>query len=69
MMCLVRPKYFIPIHGEYRHLAHHARLAEMLGICKDNIFIIEDGDVIEFNGDGAVRKERCRQEGYLLTER
>lgn len=67
MMCLVRPKYFIPIHGEYRHLVHHARLAEMLGISKDNIFIIEDGDVIEFNGDGAVRKEKV-QAGRVFVD-
>ncbi len=67
MMCLVRPKYFIPIHGEYRHLVHHARLAEMLGINKDNIFIIEDGDVIEFNGDGAVRKEKV-QAGRVFVD-
>lgn len=67
MMCLVRPKYFIPIHGEYRHLVYHARLAEMLGINKDNIFIIEDGDVIEFNGDGAVRKEKV-QAGRVFVD-
>lgn len=67
MMCLVRPKYFIPIHGEYRHLVCHARLAEKLGINKDNIFIIEDGDVIEFNGDGAVRREKV-QAGRVFVD-
>ncbi|MBI5181908.1 MAG: ribonuclease J [Nitrospirae bacterium] len=67
MMCLVRPKYFIPIHGEYRHLVYHARLAEMLGINKDNIFIIEDGDVIEFNGDAAVKKEKV-QAGRVFVD-
>lgn len=67
MMCLVRPKYFIPIHGEFRHLIYHARLAEMLGINKDNIFIIEDGDVIEFNGDAAVKKEKV-QAGRVFVD-
>lgn len=58
MMCLVRPKFFVPIHGEYRHLIYHARLAETLGISKDNIFILEDGDVLELNEDAAVKKEK-----------
>jgi len=48
MINLVRPKYFIPIHGEYRHLVYHARLAEGLRIPEENIFIIENGDVVEF---------------------
>ena len=44
---LVRPEYMIPIHGEYRQLVLHARLAESLGIPEDHIFIIEDGQVVE----------------------
>ncbi len=67
MMCLVRPKYFVPIHGEYRHLIYHARLAEMLGISKDNIFILEDGDVLELNGDAAVKKEKV-QAGRVFVD-
>ncbi len=50
MMELVRPTYFIPIHGEYRHLYHHARLAEAAGIGKENVLLAENGDVIEFSG-------------------
>jgi ribonuclease J len=53
MMNLVRPRYFIPIHGEYRHLEHHARIAEELGISRENIFILENGDVVEFDKKGA----------------
>ncbi len=53
MINLVKPKYFIPIHGEYRHLKHHAELAKQVGIHPENIFICEDGDVIEFNAYGA----------------
>jgi len=52
LMCnLVRPRYFIPVHGEYRHLYHHAQLAESLGIKKDNIFILEPGAVLDLNDD------------------
>lgn len=44
---LVKPKFFMPIHGEYRHLSLHARLAESLGMPRGNIFVLEDGDVLE----------------------
>lgn len=47
-----RPKYFIPIHGEYRHLILHARLAEQVGIPKENILVAENGQVIEFAQNG-----------------
>ncbi|MFZ3064491.1 MAG: ribonuclease J, partial [Nitrospirota bacterium] len=67
MMCLVRPKFFVPIHGEYRHLIYHARLAETLGISKDNIFILEDGDVLELNEDAAVKKEKV-QAGRVFVD-
>jgi len=50
---LVRPKYFIPVHGEYRHLIHHAKLAEEVGIPKENIFIPENGRIMEFTKDSA----------------
>ena len=47
MMKLTRPRYFIPVHGEYRHLLGHARLAEAAGIPADHVFLIEDGTGIE----------------------
>ncbi len=50
---LVRPKYFMPVHGEYRHLARHAKLAEDMGIAGDNIFILDNGDVLEIGVNGA----------------
>lgn len=50
---LVRPKYAIPVHGEYRHLQANARLASELGIEKDNIFIMSSGDVLELDEDSA----------------
>jgi len=56
MINLVRPKYFIPIHGEYRHLVYHARLAESLNIPRENIFILEDGEVVRFTKDGGAKE-------------
>lgn len=49
---LVKPKYFIPVHGEYRHLKKHMELAESLGMHKKNIFILSNGDVLELGGTG-----------------
>jgi ribonuclease J len=45
---LIRPKFFIPVHGEYRHLIKHSKLAQDLGMPKDHIFIAENGQVLEF---------------------
>ena len=42
-------KFFIPIHGEFRHLSLHAKLAESVGIPKENIFLLEDGNILELN--------------------
>jgi len=53
MLNMVRPKYFMPIHGEYRHLRTHAQLGLKLGIPAENIFMLENGDVLEIGTDGA----------------
>ena len=53
MLNIVRPEHFIPVHGEYRHLMMHGKLAQEVGIPKDHIIIMEDGDVVEFDGNGA----------------
>ena len=50
---LVHPKFFLPVHGEYRHLKHHAELAQELGMKKENTFIIETGDVLALKDDKA----------------
>jgi len=50
---LVKPKYSIPVHGEYRHLKAHAGVAESLGIPKENIFIMKSGNVLELDGETA----------------
>ncbi len=52
MMNLTKPEYFIPIHGEYRHLVLHSRLAEDVGIKKEKILLAENGQIIEFDGKG-----------------
>ncbi len=52
MLHLTRPKYFIPIHGEYRHLVKHAQLAHKIGIPKENLILAEDGQVIRFDQEG-----------------
>jgi ribonuclease J len=49
LLNLVKPKFFMPIHGEYRHLSLHAKLAQSVGIPEDNIFVLEDGDILELN--------------------
>jgi ribonuclease J len=52
MIKLTQPRYFIPIHGEYRHLILHARLAKEVGIPKENILLAENGQIIEFDKKG-----------------
>ncbi|MGH9199293.1 MAG: ribonuclease J, partial [Acidimicrobiia bacterium] len=47
MLELVKPKWFIPVHGEYRHLSAHARLAQEAGVPKERTLVVEDGDVVE----------------------
>lgn len=58
MLNLVRPKYFMPIHGEYRHLSYHAILAEKVGIPKENIFILQNGDVLEISDSGIAKDSK-----------
>jgi ribonuclease J len=53
MISLTRPRYFVPISGEYRHLVLHADLARELGIPDSNIFVVRNGQVIEFDELGA----------------
>ncbi len=55
MLNLVRPKHFIPIHGEYRMLVTHAGLAQKTGVEAQNCYVIENGDVVEFTAKGAAR--------------
>ncbi|HZQ34346.1 MAG TPA: ribonuclease J [Dehalococcoidia bacterium] len=53
ILSLVRPKYLLPIHGEYRHLTLHARLGQAMGMRSEETFVLEDGDVLEIDMDSA----------------
>jgi ribonuclease J len=52
MLQLVKPKYFVPVHGEYRHLLQHARLAETVGIPEESIYLLENGERLTVGEDG-----------------
>jgi ribonuclease J len=53
MLNLVRPKYFMPVHGEHRHMHFHALLARSTGVATENVFLLENGDVLELGADSA----------------
>lgn len=55
MLEAVRPKFFIPVHGEYRHLVKHARLAVECGVAKERAMVVEDGQPVRFLEDGTIR--------------
>ncbi|MFQ9511741.1 MAG: ribonuclease J, partial [Lachnospiraceae bacterium] len=63
---LVRPKYAIPIHGEYRHRMAQAEIASSLGIPKDRIFMINSGDVLEMDDNGAAITEKVTHGAVLV---
>lgn len=67
MLTLMKPKYFIPIHGEYRMLFQHRLLAEAVGVEKDNIFIIKNGDVVDISEQTA-RQTRKITAGNTLVD-
>jgi ribonuclease J len=58
MISLTKPKYLIPIHGEFRHLVEHKHLGVEMGIDPEKIFILQNGDVVEMDADGAARGGR-----------
>ena len=64
---LIKPKYAIPLHGEYRHLKGHAELAESMGVERDNIFILSSGDVLELSQKEGYVADRV-QAGSVLVD-
>jgi len=66
MLNLVRPKFFIPVHGEYRHLIKHAQLAREVGIPPTNIFVVENGQVLEFTPDRGAMTGRVTAGNVLV---
>jgi ribonuclease J len=64
----VKPEYFIPIHGEYRHLVLHTRLAQELGMPKENTFMMEDGQILEIqNGKARISQEKA-DASFILVD-
>ncbi len=67
LLNLVKPKFFIPIHGEYRHLSLHARLAQSLGMPGENTFVLEDGDILELGQDTGQVADKIRLEKVYVN--
>ena len=68
MLAMARPKYFMPVHGETRHLVAHSRLAEAVGIPERNIFALENGDVLELTADSAKVAEHIKDSGVVYVD-
>jgi ribonuclease J len=68
LIARVRPRYLVPVHGEYRMLAQHARLAAQAGLAADRVIVLEDGDVLRLSAEGARREERVAA-GRVLLDR
>jgi ribonuclease J len=68
LLNLLSPEWFVPVHGEYRHLVHHAQLARDVGIPADRVLICEDGDVITLTPDGAYGERRAVPAGYMYVD-
>src|SRR6188472_294946 len=76
---IVQPEWFVPVHGEYTHMVHHARLAEQVGVAKDHVLICEDGDMLVMErtgvddivgdvGQGVLRDRRnLAEEGLVVV--
>ncbi len=67
MLNLIKPRYFMPIHGEYRHLIYHSMLAKKMDIPKENIFIMKNGDVLEIN-ESEARKSGNINSGRIFID-
>ncbi len=67
MLNLVRPKYFMPVHGEHRHMHFHAELARATGIPAENVFLLENGDILELGAGGAAIVGQV-QAGMILVD-
>jgi ribonuclease J len=68
MLGLTKPRYFIPIHGEFRMQVQHGRLAIETGVLPENVFIIENGQPIEIDADGSARRGPTVPAGYVFVD-
>ncbi len=66
-LSIVKPEFFVPVHGEYRHLVAHAKLGILMGVAKDKVLLCEDGDVIELSDEGLDHANRIPA-GYLYVD-
>ena len=67
LMSVTRPEFFIPVHGEYRHMANHVRLAGTMGITGDRVLLCEDGDAVRLDRAG-MRRDGTVPGGYLFVD-
>ena len=74
MLSMLKPRYFVPVHGEYRHLVRHAQLAREMGVPAKNVFVMQNGDVLKFKSasnasvDGRVQAGAVLVDGIALGE-
>ncbi|MGH8987338.1 MAG: ribonuclease J [Acidimicrobiales bacterium] len=67
LLAVARPKAFVPVHGEYRHLVHHAELARQMGVAADQVVLCEDGDVVRLDETG-LHRDGTVPAGYLYVD-
>ena len=63
---LTKPKYAIPVHGEYRHLKTHAELAQLMGVPKENTVVLKSGDVLEIDENHALVVDQVQAQGIMV---
>ena len=66
-MSVAKPEAFVPVHGEYRHMVHHAELAVAMGIRPDQVLLCEDGDAVRLDHDG-LRRDGTVPAGYVYVD-
>ncbi|MHB1774665.1 MAG: ribonuclease J [Acidimicrobiales bacterium] len=67
LLSVAKPGAFVPVHGEYRHLVHHARLARQMGVAAEQVLLCEDGDAVALDG-GGLRRDGSVPGGYLYVD-
>ncbi len=67
LLSIVRPEWFMPVHGEYRHLVAHAELARQMGVAEEHVLVCEDGDPIRLGDKGLTRGNNVPA-GYLYVD-